>query len=258
MRTLFDCVSNHLCLRLSSGADDGDALGVESDGAQSDGDNLAGPNGRDASEVARRSGLGHVVELIQARRAVVVAALAIKGNMAIRAYAPHDETDASQSPNLGFVVAAPLIHLPQHPLLHALQPRSGLPHTKREIDEATGPNLLHRRVAKVVFRFPCPAKMLLGQDIKTNFRTIHEQCLVRVEPKALDVVLLHVVVEAVVLLGRDGVEFVDLDEGKACEDWLLRLEAIAPNLLPDERGVPLAERPLHPLDEVLGSLSCGQ
>mmetsp|Transcript_17994 Transcript_17994/g.63219 ORF Transcript_17994/g.63219 Transcript_17994/m.63219 type:complete len:281 (+) Transcript_17994:1970-2812(+) len=189
---------------------------------------------------------------------MVVAPLAVEGDVTVGSNATHDEPNASKGSDLPLVLAAPLVHLPEHPLLQALEACAGLAHPQSEVNATIRPHILHALGAEVVLGLARDAQSPLPADIEADLGAIHQQGLVRVQAEALDVELLDVVVEAIMLLGRDRIELVDLNKGEALQGGPRGLQAEPSGLLLDGQCGPLSQDALDPLDEVLRGLAGGK
>ncbi len=142
----------------------------------------------------------------------------------------------------GLVPHAELVHTVDHVFLNAFQVGPGLPHPQRQIHDAVGEDLLHR--------------LPVGEPQRCR---VDQHGVLRRQPEPIDVVLVHVPVEAVLLRRVHRVEFVDLHERQVAH---LRLpgavDAVGIQQRLDLLGPPPLHDPLHPLDEMLGRLAGGQ
>ena len=239
---LLEGVSNDGSLGLACSEDDGHGLGVVGDGVQSDGDYRLDSGDLDASEVARSGSLCLVVGVGQTGGGVRVAAADIECDVSVGAYTSEEEPDAAHVPDFLVVVSAPVVNHEDGLLLHVLNCGLGVAVTQAQVYHSVGE--------------------YLGEVLAVyegNLLAVDEDALRCVQAEVLDVIFLHIVVEAVVLAGVNRVEFVNLDEVQSPEVGFLGDQKSA--LLAGCGaffGVPFGQNLLDPRDEVLGSLAGGE
>ena len=226
-------------LGLSGSEDDGYGLGVVGDGLQTDGDHGLDAGDLDTSEVAGGRSLGLVVGVGQAGGGVGVAAADVECDVSVRADASEEESYAAHVPYLLVVGRAPVVDHEDGLLLHLLGRAPGVAVAQAQVYHSVGEHL--GEVPAVHEGY------LLAVD---------EYALGGVQAEVLDIVFLHVVVEAVVLAGVDRVELVYLYEVQAAQVGLLVEKESA--LFPGGRaflGVPLVQDLFNPCDKVFRSLA---
>mmetsp|Transcript_109592 Transcript_109592/g.261366 ORF Transcript_109592/g.261366 Transcript_109592/m.261366 type:complete len:244 (+) Transcript_109592:318-1049(+) len=220
---LLHSIPDHLGFGLTRRADERHTAGVVGDGTEADCNDLSPAHSFDATEIASCSSLRGIVQLIQPSRGEMVATLTVEGDMAVGADPTHEEADSSQGANLGLVLRAPLVHLSKHSLLEQLLAGVRLPHSQAEVHLASGPHVLHgERRLHVITRLTRGTVARL--PVKTDLGAIHQQCSLWIEAETLDVVLTHVVVEAVVLRRGDGIELIYLHKSQLPQLWYLRAQ----------------------------------
>mmetsp|Transcript_106960 Transcript_106960/g.185846 ORF Transcript_106960/g.185846 Transcript_106960/m.185846 type:complete len:242 (+) Transcript_106960:256-981(+) len=185
----------------------------------------------------------------------MITALAVERNMTIRPNSTHDKANTAKCTNFGFILSAPLVNLSQHTLLQPLKTVCGLAHAQREVHIAIKPDIVHLLACECILWLTSWTESLFLGLLQADFGAIHQQCFVWIEAKTLDVEFSNIPVEAVRLVGRDGVELIDLHKGQLTENRLLWLQAIVTDFLFNFGCVPIFQDALDPLDEVFWSFA---
>ena len=196
-RLLLQGQLHHLGLGLASREDDGHGVFLETDGVQSDGDDWTEERYLNATQVAGGGRLRLEVGGRQARGAVEVAAPHVEGDVAVRTETAEEEADAAHLLDFLLILAAPLVNQEDGTLLENLFRCLGLAITQGQI-------------YLVVWKHFFKAQSVSQGDIVT----VDEDAFRGIQPKALHIEFLHIVVEAVVLFRTDGVELVNLHKMK--------------------------------------------